>query len=73
MAIIWFCEPAENELKRGGNMNDSVKVMGLAGSTIICVVALVLGEMNFAYGAASMFGALLGLPPIGRGLQKLFK
>lgn len=54
-------------------MSDSVKVMGLAGSTIICVVSLVLGEMNFAYGAASMFGALLGLPPMGRGLQKLFK
>jgi len=54
-------------------MNDSVKVMGIAGSTIICVVSLVLGEMNFAYGAASMIAAILGLPPIGRGLQKLFK
>jgi len=54
-------------------MSDSVKVMGLVGSTIIGVVALLLGEMNFAYGAVSLFAAILGLPVMGRGLQKLFK
>jgi|GEM_PF-4046938 len=54
-------------------MSDSVKVMGLFGSMMICLAALYLGLMEFAYGAASMFGAILGLPVMGRGLQKLFK
>ena len=54
-------------------MSDSVKVAGLFGSMMVCMAALYLGEVEFAYGSASMFGAILGLPVIGRTLQKIFR
>lgn len=54
-------------------MNDAVKVAGLIGSAGVCIVALALGEMNFAMSFGSLFGAILGLPVLGQGVKKLFR
>ena len=54
-------------------MNDAVKVAGLIGSAGVCIVALALGEMNFAYSAGGIFAGILGLPVIGTGIKKLAK
>jgi len=54
-------------------MNDAVKVAGLCCSAVICVVALALGEMNFAYSAGGIFAGILGLPIVGNGIKKLVR
>jgi len=54
-------------------MNDSVKVAGLCCSAVCFVVSLVVNEMNLAYAFAGVFGAILGLPVIGKGISKLAK
>ena len=54
-------------------MSDGIKIVGLCCSAIICVTSLLIGEMEFAYASGGIFAALLGLPPIGRGISKLVK
>jgi len=54
-------------------MSDAIKVTGICCSAVICVVSLMIGEMEFAYSAGGMFALLLGLPPIGSGIRKLVK
>lgn len=54
-------------------MNDGVKVAGIFGSALVCMVSLVLGEREFAYASGGMLAILLGLQPIGKGIQKLSK
>jgi len=54
-------------------MNDAVKVAGLCCSMLGFVVSLLLEERELAYACISAFGALLGFPVIGKGIQKLVK
>ena len=54
-------------------MSEPVKVAGLCCSTVVCVISLVMGEMEFAYASGGIIPLILGLPPLGRGLQKLVK
>jgi hypothetical protein len=54
-------------------MSDALKVTGICCSTVICGIALLLGEMEFAYASGGIIPLILGLPPLGRGLQKLCK
>ena len=54
-------------------MSDGIKVMGLGCSAVICGISLFIGEMEFAYSFGGIFALILGLPPIGKGLQKLVK
>jgi len=54
-------------------MNDSVKVAGICCSTLGAIAFAALGLMELCYAFAGVFGALLGFPVIGKGIQKLFK
>ncbi len=54
-------------------MDPIVKVAGLVSSAGICMVSLILGEMNFAYSFGGIFAAILGLPIMGQGIRKLAK
>ena len=54
-------------------MDPIVKVAGLVSSAAICIVSLVLGEMNFAYSAGGIFAGILGLPIMAQGVRKLLK
>lgn len=54
-------------------MSDAVKVAGVCCSAVICGVSLLIGEMEFAYASGGLFAMLLGLPVMGKGIQKLSK
>ena len=54
-------------------MSEALKVTGICCSTVICVISLALGEMEFAYASGGIIPLVLGLPPLGRGLQRIFK
>jgi len=54
-------------------MSDALKVTGICCSAVICVVALLLGEREFAYASGGIIPLILGLPAVGRGLSKLVK
>ena len=53
--------------------NVAIRITGLVGATAICIVALALGEMNFAYSFGGLFGAILGLPFAGSAIKKLVR
>jgi len=54
-------------------MSDAVKVAGLCCSAVCSVVFALIGQMELCYGFTGVFGALLGFPVIGKGIQKLSK
>ena len=54
-------------------MSEPVKVAGVCSSALVCVVSLLIGEMEFAYAFGGMFTMILGLPLFGKGVQKLAK
>ena len=54
-------------------MSDAVKVAGLCVSGVLCFVFIAIGERELGYAFISVFGALLGFPVIGKGIQKLVK
>lgn len=54
-------------------MSDAIKVTGICVSGILCFAFVAIGEMELGYSFAGVFGALLGFPVIGKGLQKLIK
>ena len=54
-------------------MDPIVKVAGLVSAAGICMVSLILGEMDFAYTSGGIFAAILGLPIVGQGIRKLAK
>ena len=54
-------------------MSDTVKVAGLCISGLLSFAFAAIGEMQLCYSFAGVFGAILGLPIIARGIQKLSK
>jgi len=54
-------------------MSDPIKVTGMICSMIGFVVCLVLGQDVLSKTFFSIFCALIGLPVVGKGLQKLVK
>jgi len=54
-------------------MNDSVKVTGICISGLCFCVSLALGEPVIAKTFFGIFCAILGLPFVGKGIQKLAK
>lgn len=54
-------------------MSDAVKVTALCCSIVGFVVCLLLEQQEFTYTFVSIFGAILGLPIVTKGIQKLVK
>lgn len=54
-------------------MDNSVKIVALIVSGGFTIMALYLGEREFAYAAGSIFSAIVALPSIGRALSSIFK
>ena len=45
------------------------KVAGILGSAVVCVVALLTDEIEFAYASGGLIPLILGLGPVGRGVK----
>jgi hypothetical protein len=54
-------------------MSDAVKVAGICCSAVASISFALMGQMELCYSFAGVFGALLGLPIIAKGIQKLVK
>jgi hypothetical protein len=54
-------------------MSDPVKVAGICMSGLGAICFAALGQMELCYSFAGVFGAILGFPIIGQGIQKLVK
>jgi len=54
-------------------MSEAVKVAGICMSGVLCFAFAAIGEPIWAKTFGSVFGALIGLPVIGKGIQKLTK
>ena len=54
-------------------MSDAIKVAGICVSGVCALGFAAIGEMNFAYAFGGVFGALLGFPILGKGVQKIVK
>lgn len=54
-------------------MSEPLKVTGLIMTGVLCFGFAVMGEPIWAKTFGGLFGAILGLPVIGAGIQKLVR